>query len=580
MKAQNNKYSKRSRNVKGKGKEMEMNVKDADINMADLPGSKRDRRSGKKDKHDNDISWYSHYPTLLEGVTGINYAVPLGSPLNLASPGNYTNAEGQKVPINYATPQTIAGICSVGFIPTLGTANKNSDSVANKVAVQLYSAMRMSLGSTANYEPVDIMMYLGAMDSALLLYALGVKIYGSIRMASPMNYYMMKGIVNAAGADYDSFNTNLNDFRAFINKFAIYLSSLEVPASFDIFKRHVWMLQNIFTDSDAAKAQMYTYRLDGYYTYEETTENVGTFLKFHPLVDVNGNYTQWTFDSYVAAVQEVLNKLLGSSDVSQMSADIGKAFDHDVYIMSQIGEDYTTPISYSMEVLSQFENCTLEGVPVQSGVQNLPTGISPWDIYQDNSLSLTNPQVLQTPAFVPFAQTSNDPSLWSDQSRANYLGMMDASKVLNFHKTTINAADTIVATRGTSGYHSYYMLADGSRPRYIPNTYGTELYTFGQFYNITPGAGPLGTFAPLAFAYINACADNGDGLLNSQALSTVWSQFDWAPTILLANGGLTAFRRLQDTDMYAVINSNQLESMHTCAVLSEFWSPKFPQLHE
>lgn len=572
--SRNQKYQKRSK----KPKEVEVNVKDKDLNMADLPNDERNHR-GKRQPKNNDLTWYTHYRTLFEGVTGINYAIPLGSPLNLASPGQYTNSSGEKISVNYSTPQTISGICAIGFVPTLGTANKNSDSVANKVAVQLYSAMRMSLGSTASYEPVDIMMYLGAMDSALMLYALGVKIYGSIRMASPMNYYMMKGIVQASGADYDSFNTNLNDFRAFINKFAIYLSSLEVPASFDIFKRHVWMLQNVFTDSSAAKAQMYTYRLDGYYTYEETTASTGTYLKFNNCTTDSG-YTLWTYDSYVAACNAILNALLGSSDVSQMSADIGKAFDHDVFILSQIGEDYVTPIGYSAEVLSQFENCTLEGNIAVDGITGLPTGIKPWDIYQDNSLSLTNPQVLQTPCFIPLSTASNPASGWSDQGRANYIGMMDASKVLNFHKTDVTPGDTIVATRGTSGYHSYVMGTTGSSVRIIPNSYGTEIYTTGAFYNVAPGAGPLGTFTPLRFAYVNSSASNLAGVGELNALSSTWSQFDWAPTIMLVDAPLSTCRRLQDTDMYAVINSNQLEAMHTCAVLSEFWSPKFPQLHE
>lgn len=552
-----------SKSQKGKGKEMEFNIPDKDINSADLP----------RGKAKNDISWYSHYKRLLEGVTGVNYAQPLGSDLGINPVQNWHNASGDDVAANISLIQHCAGICSIGFVPTLGTANAQVESTANKVAVQLYSAMRMKLGSVASYEPCDIMMYLGAMDSALMLYALGVKIYGVMRMASPQNLYMINGLAEATGADYMSFNQNLNDFRAYINRFAIYLSSLEVPASFDIFKRHVWMIQNLFTDSNTAKAQIYTYRLDGYYTYVEKTEGP-SYLSF------TAAPSEWNYQNYIAACQSVLSPLLGSSDITQMSADIGKAFEHDVYVMSTIPDDYVTPISYSQEVLSQFENATLCGVPSNS-TATLPTGYKGWDIYQDNSLTLTNPQIIQKPWMSPLVGPATAFNfVVTDQVKANYMEMMARSKVLNFHKSDITSGDTIVATRGMISSFDYGFGADNAALVYAPVYYGTEIYTYATIYTIG-SAGPFGDMNKSNYSYAMIYNSAGNDIDRNAIFKMLadWSQFDWAPVCMFALNGHTAHRFL-DVDQYAVVNPRQLMDMHMCAVLSEFWSDKFPQLHE
>lgn len=549
---------KRGKNVKDKrGKEMEINVPDSEINRADLKGAK------------NDPSWYSHYPTFLKSVTGINYGNALGSQLTLRGTRSWNNNSGTPVQATAAIgTNAVPGIMSVGFIPTVGAAGDVYDSIANKISVQLYAAMRMKLGSTASYDPTDVMMYVGAMDSAYLLYALGVQIYGALRLASPFNYYYLKGLANAINADFNDFEKNIENFRAFINRFAIYISSLQVPADFDIFKRHVWLLTNIFTDANSAKAQQYVYRLDGYYTYNETVQDLGAYLKFNPIT------TLWTYSSYITACNTVMEALLGSSDITQMSADINKAFEGNTFVLSAIPEDYLTPVSYSAEVLSQIENAMLAGEYQWTKLSNLGysynEALYTWDIFQDNSLSLTNPLVRQYPRFLVGDATT-------DQLKANYLSVLDSTPIVNFHKSDITEADTIVATRGMFAYINYGFGANGVGLNWGPVYYGTEIYTKARIITIGPN-GPFGSLMTKNVYYINLQKD--DETQDNELISMLWSVFDWAPTIYLTSEAGTNYYRLQDTDMYAVIGRDQMRDMHTAAVLSEFYSSRFPQIRE
>lgn len=546
---------------KKRSKELEVNIKDDQINKADLKGMGRE----------NDPEWYSHYPTLLNNVTGINFGATVGGLVDTIGSPSFNDSAGTAVPADYSfKPTAISGIMSIGYLPTLGTAASVYDSTANKVAVQLYSAMRQKLGSTASYDPVDTMMYVGAVASAYQLYALGVKIYGCLRLASPFNRYFLQPLVRSMGVDYSSFETNMNDFRAFINRYAIYLTSLMVPADFDYFKRQVWMMQNIFTDSNSAKAQLYLYRMDGFYTYEEQVEGPA-YLKMNLWNSATNTTLLINFNDYITNCNLVMDKLLGSSDITQMSADIGKAFDNDVYVLSAIPEDYLTPIVYSQEVLSQFENCVLNGVPLNTVRLEAPfTQYNFWDIIQDNRFVAGNPRLLQQAMFsYTTTQTSNIP-----RCKANYMGLMDSRPLLNFHKMDITPGDIIVATRGMTGQYNYSIgSATDTTIRYSPTYYGTEVYTTAWVIttNPTDSAVPP-TIGLSVLQYINTAAN--------AATASQWSQFDWAPTMWICDAAIRNVYRLQDSDMYGQVGVSTLRDLHTCAVLSEFYSPKFPQLHE
>lgn len=524
-------------------KEVEINIDRDDINKADLDekrsGSFRKGKDKKNRAHENDISWYNHYPEYLSNVSNINYGYQLGSKLDYKVGGAYPG-------VNVFSPTT-AGILTIDFVPTFGSAEGTVDSPINKVAIQMYAAERQKLGSRADYEANDNIMYFGAMDSAYLVYALGAKIYGCLRQSSPFNNYFMHPMLESMRCDYDSFATNMSDFRATINQFAIFLNSRLIPDSFDIFKRHMWLMTNMFMDSDTPKAQIYNFMLEGYYTYTEVTD--GPSKLAYKALPRTGTNSKFTLGDYKNLVNSITVSLLNSTDIDQMSADIGKAFENSVFNLSLIPEEYMTPITYSKEVLSQIENITLTGNVISGDIiqeMTLPQHVSP-RVKQDLMVLIWNNDQAETVAALK--------------------GGWTCKRSVNLHIPNPNEQDSMIATRGIVIPKS--ISVEGGKVVMIVGPRGTEVFTVGYmtYFN-----------ADKSLTNNSYTAIMVPGNAVHQAMMSkiaVWSQFDWAPSITYVAPDNKTLVRFQDIDMYSLVDSDQISEMHVCALFSEFYSDKF-----
>lgn len=572
-KAQNQNGSSKST---ASGKKVEVNVNDADVNTADL--RPMERKSGSK-TGDNDYTWYNHYAKQFDTVSGFQYGKPLGSGIGYAFSSDLTLG-GSKVNHNY-TLKTVPGIMTLHYIPTFGAAPGGTyASPLNKVSDQIYQVMRMLLGSRANYDETDTALYLIAMDSAFMLYSLGMKIYGSLRMSSPQNYYFMRALCASMNVDFNSFADNMADFRNLLNQYAIYLSTYSVPADFDIYKRHAWLLQNLFVDSETPKAQMYHYMPDGYYVYKEVT-NGPAYCQFNPMLTAQvGSTGQMaiTFQSLKTMMYECLNALQTSQDVAEMSADINKAFAGKVYQLELTPEDFYVPIRSSKEVLSQIENTILYGkaqsVEYKKGTTTEETYLS-WNIYQSVDLAESNgPVLMQLATTSPLLVNSSIPDTAIYQySRQNF--------IVNMHKAEVTKEDNFVATRGicTSHVESYFLESDPASVACVTlDSYGSEVFTFAAMFHIDNDGDSTSFNGVVETDYCTVSVPTPFQLLSE------WNTFDWAPVIEAVSSTVDTtnkvvnltVRRYQDFDYFALVDATQVEAMNTTAVLSMFWSDKFP----
>lgn len=558
----NNKRPRKGRNSKScenktRNKKVEVNVDDSDVNAADLRPMEGKRRSKKGD---NDYTWYNHYPELLNNVSGFNFGVALGSDLGIKFGG--TTVTGPATDVMSRVP----GICCVHYVPTVGRATGLVfASPINKVGTQLYAANRVDLGSTASYDSTDTTLYLLHMDSAFQAYALGVKIYGCCRMASPFNYYFMKSLLTSMGVDFESFNVNLSNFRSFLNQYAIYLSSYLVPADFDLYKRHMWLLNNIFTDSDTVKAQMYHYMIDGYYVYTEVTEGP-SYCKYFPVPTEQvgrASSSAITFNSFQDMCNQLLLPLQTSQDLQQISADLGKVYGENVYRLSLIPEDYMTPIFYSEEVLMQLENTTLMG-EVSNRKRSSSDKYYTWDIYQNVDLNVT-----PGPALGQVAETNVNTISGIAAGDASYVfSAYNANKlVVNMHTNKVSPEMNMVATRGMATSGPINAMDGTSQPLYgmTIDAYGSEIFTYAAISSLSAD----GSYIQL-FPYVQYMQTYSSQLLSA------WITFDWAPNFGACTKQGNVYRFI-DMDNYAVIDRKQLEAMHETAILSELYSDKFPQ---
>lgn len=549
------KSQRRGRNQKPNngGKETEINIKDGDINAADLgPMEKRSKRKGS---NCNDPSWYTHYPILAPNASGVNFDLAVGSPINYnddGTKGMYENAV-------YSAP----GIMNIHMIPTIGEASTTVESVSNRVAAQIFTAERQKLGSLANYDATDNMIYLSCMDSSYLLYAFLVKIYGCLRLATPYNFYYLKHIVESMGVDYESFASQMSQFRYDINQFAIFLSSRLVP-SFDYTTRHIWLMQNIWADSPTAKAQLYNYVPDAVYVYREVTEGPA-YAELVPIpTTTNGKF------GYADAknlINTMVNSAIASTDIDQMSADIGKAFENDVVLLSLIPEDYMTPVSYSQEVLSQIENIRLMGRLYQnSSAENPITG----NIIQEVELpKVYGPRLVQN----LFCKVSSK----NDTMLTSTTGDMLNGCVINFHKQDISYEDILVATRGISCFSRVTNLGTTSSPIFVGQvgTCGSEVYTYATMSMIQQD----GSLNTVEYSYIDA-VNTGEITQDSLRPITLmgrWVNFDWAPSVKFCNTFDNKMTRMQDLDMYASIDLNQIRALNNNCMFSLFYNERLPK---
>lgn len=552
-KVSNNRGRNQNRNskVKDNNKKIEINVKDGDLNAADIdPMERRDKR---KRNRGNDPQWYTHYPVLAPNAAGVNFSQAVGSPIDYHEPNL---ADGAREYI-YTAP----GICNIHMIPTIGEASTTIESVANRVGAQIYTAERQKLGSVAQYDATDNMIYLGCMDSAYMTYAFAVKIYGCLRLATPYNFYYLKNIIESMGVDYNSFYLNMSQFRYDINQFAIFLSSRLVP-SFDYFTRHIWLMQNIWTDSETAKAQLYNFVPDAYYIYTEVTDGPA-YAALTPYPTTTNN--KIGYDDIRNVFNQIVNSAIASTDIDQMSADIGKAFENEVVLLSLIPEDYMTPVSFSAEVLSQIENIRLMGKLYQNRAATTPiTG----DITQEVALPAINgPRVVQ--------------QLWtvinatSQVQAENATTEMMNGAIINFHKMDISYEDILVATRGISAFSRVAQVSE--TPVVFAGqigTCGSEIFTYATLSMLNS----TGSLTTLEYMYPFIVASQTAGRMQTSiALLSQWTTFDWAPAIKLYDTTTKILTRFQDLDMYATIDLGQLRAINNNCMFSLFYSDKLPK---
>lgn len=545
-----NPAKKRKASHKRQGKKFEVNIPDADVNAADLGPIDKERSKANP----NDFSWYNHYPVLAENCSGVNYALAVGAKINYF---NYGAGLSQDQKFILSAAEVAPGICTIYYIPTYGKLDKTVEAPLSRVYAQLYSAMRIKLGSRADYDPTDTLIYTIAMDSAYLVYGLAVKAYGMTNMVSPFNMYMLQKNLEAAGFEWKSISRNRAAFRDLINQYAIAISKYMVPSDLDLFKRRMWMVQNMFTDSNTAKSQLYHFMPEGFYLFNETVEQGDKVLKYVPLQGT-GLSSLISFGDFENWFNMILLSLESSQDVVQMSADVAKAWEGKTLAAALIPESYTTPVGYSQEVLSQIENIVLVGNP-----RVIPDITSPNITVENDLTSADGPRLEQDLWFSgAVGSTGGNAAEASDRTRACY-GLLSASGILNFHWASPVNQDTIVASRGTVYGKRVGKLGTETLDSVQLGSYGTEVYTKAKLTSMMNGEVASTFYSYFAFDSISA-------------VHSWWTSFDWAPAYFNCLSNRWTLR-MQDLDMYGVIDHNQIDMLHYNCILSEFYSDIYPE---
>lgn len=518
------------------GKEVEMDVELKNINKADLPhvltkGS------------NNDPSWYTNIAPLVKDYASFSFNQANGlfyNPLKDIENPNIAVLKG--VGANFTPAMLVADI-----LPTIGKSDLPT-SAPNIAAQQLYTLVRKANSGAANYDKTDLMMYILAMDSAYMLYEELVRAYRLLGKYNYMNRYFPDSILKSLGFSSD-LGDNLSDFRGILDLFAYQLASLNIPDQLAIIRRHSWMFSNIYTDAQSIKSQLYAFKPAGYYVWTEGTAGQKTYLNYVTRTDLYTSHDVVdSIGTIRGAINTIMQPLLGSEDVGNMSGDMQKAFgDGGMIKIRSIGQYESLEPVFSREVLLQFS-----GIHQAMWVVN-----SSLDITVDLSSTVSGPFIKQN---VSISTTGNLPAQLQCMTKPllNYIDM-DPSPELNMVATRLMAGMPSPAATGTS----------------IPlESYGTEIVTgLNLCYNTGVANNVMYSTNPVAQVNILRPGDLGP-LANISLLQ----KFDWAPNFSLwwapgtgdDVGTVTYSGNIADYCNYRFMESDELRRLHETAVMSEF----------
>lgn len=508
----------------------------------------------------NDPRWYAQNAQLMQDYASFPFADPVGTSYPSTIPGGM----GQN---------SVPGLFTLNFLPSVGWADSEVSPV-NVAMRRLYSFVRHANSGASNYDAPDLMLYVIAVDSAHMYLAWMKRLYGVMLDYTPYNRYYPRALIHANNVSFDDLEKHLNDFRGYINQFAVKLSQLWIPNSMSYMARHQWMCEGIYVDSDSAKAQTYMYVPTGYYKFT-LTDGVGSLIIASPSKSGSGGRS--TFSDIINFGDSLLNPMISNEDFGIMGGDILKAFGESGILKPEmISEGYQILPVYSQEVLSQIENSVALG-----GIQGL-------NITQTTAVGtgylVSTPTAVQTTSV---ADGISLPQAYATQIAQYY----SAPRMLNMHHGPVAPSEVMVATRLMAIPNATAQIVEGPALQVSSQlkTCGSEIVTsfnmFFYFTDVSTGAVTLSQSVFNTHLYIDLYSEGNKRGIHApiSELLPMLSQFDWHPLmdvlLLDCSDGKTFSLTLPrqmigDVDYYTFIDSRNLSNMNLTALLSELTIPQ------
>nr|AVX53561.1 putative capsid [Marmot picobirnavirus] len=536
----------------------------------------------------NDVSWYAKNDQILRDAASYSYNQPLGSKIrleNVVLPSGSGEGLSSSVVSNGAST-SVPGVMTLltGICPGV---SQDYHSPINLAAQNIYSYVRYANSGSKNYEPVDLMLYMFAMDSIYACWNFYKRIYGLLQSYSQSNWYLPQTLIYSAGVDFNDVMANISDLRLYLNATAARITSFCVPATMPIFVRHSWMFSNVWADSANSKAQCYQFVPLYFFKYDEKSDPKGGFLNavewtpWEKDSDVYSNHCRPKLKSFrdmVVYLNNLIDALSKSEDIGVMSGDILKAYGQgNLFKITAVSEDYSVLPVYNEEVLTQIHNATVlfEGY----NGDNWPVDAT-FDIKQD-----VDKQILT----------------WQPTFTYEHVGLSGA--VLNMPYNEVTPANTMVGSRLVTNFASFvaaptsYTQILSCGTEFIWNAY-IAFNKYSSTGTVTKWYG-IRTMDSVSMYFEDAYTTPTndllkqymDVLINRHALISLVSQFDWHPLMFLitreaerrASEAPAGYDRadinhvagvLGDMSNWTILDANAVENLHLTAIMSEFNIPQ------
>lgn len=429
----------------------------------------------------NNSASYANYFNRVTGLNGNAARISFYNPVGLSVGTDFFGEVSTLI-------DRVPGIIRIGFVPGVGYASSNADAV-NVASKGILAYLTSNIGRPYSYDPQDLMEMIFSYECCVLHLVKLSRVIGIAQLVSGENRYIPEDLIRAAGFD-PVIKNDLPKARWLFNYYANQLNKINVPDVFSSFKWHIKLLSKVIRDSDNLKAQLYVLDSDVYYIYDEV-EGQCRANKYSGVM---------TLSNWETIMTNMLNALVNSQTVGNMSSDIKKAFDNMIQL-PRIEENYITPIDKDDQLLSLIHNLTLVG-PVLTGSSGDGIKIESLNLTQDPQ----NSNLLWKPEF----NVTGDPDVNRLKSG------IKVTKVLDMSMDNPSEDDVLLATRGKIN------LVEAGNGKFA--MCGTELYTIATIYIHTT------TSSPSTYEYYTWKIFSDPSMLMSTI--TLIEVFDWSPRVM------------------------------------------------
>lgn len=529
-------------------------------------------------KSGNDPAWYSNDAQLLKDAASIPFSWALGTPITRNNPLYQTGTVYSRRSLD---SDFIPGICSLRLSPSVGRSD-GPQSPINIAAFQTYAFVRHANSGHSNYDPTDFMLMLTAMGQIYSYINWLQRIYGCITLYAQKNRYLPTAVLTAQHVDALDLNSNIANFRYGINMLINKAASFAVPASMPYYNRMAFLYQNIYTEGDSIKDQLYMYTPDGFWSYSAFESDIPGSLTFR---DLRAEYpTLMTTKNLLDFGDSLISVLIKDEDINIMSGDILKAFGQENIIKLQtLPTEYTLIPVFNLAVLEQMKNTKAVGDLISKSGS---LAMSSLGVYQspDASYLVHMPRVQNSGSSLP-------------EKRSMHVGMsaLCENKILTTLIADVSPETVIENTR---------LMATGTHYSFNPNTGdvsvditgGTELCSWVEIWDrgyeeVGPGLVDIVDFS-YTYRYgetlygpdlMTEPVEGFRSLLPSLLASCNFKYRPEMRTTLViseASTGPASYETYTsfDVDNYAVLSTQDLEKMHETALLSLFRVPSIARL--
>lgn len=448
--------------------------------------------NGACDKKDrlsslNDMSWYSHYPELLESTARVPFPNRPGMEMQMGELG-LTIGNLSHPSVTYQVP----GVASMFWIPAFAKSEKATDPMSI-AAREIYSKVRSKFSSSLDADAPDFIMYLGALDSIFAYIGALKRIYRVLDVYTPNNYILPDGLLQGMNISPETVNElriHKANFNFAINQLVRMSHKFHLPATMDLFNRHYWMNDNVYTDAPDINSQFYVFVQAGFYKFAELNTPDSVLAGGLTLVEAPwGSLVEWTSQTPVADLYkfgtDLIDTLSAWDESYTISGYLLRAYeDAPQFIVDELDIHPEFNPVYVPEVLAQIQNS--KGVMKTNAVSINNFGTM--DVTQDPKTNavLYNPSVKTQYVYSPEA--------------------INLENIINLQSMNPTTEQVVIATRlhpvidgtidETEG--AYHILCGTEIPMawqvriYSMNTsgYGWAMYGVEQdkVFSVTPGA--------------------------------------------------------------------------------------------